>query len=60
MSRRNMEERHIRSLTKVSSGTSYAVTIPIQYIRKLKWRAKQKLVVKLYRDRIIIRDWKPD
>jgi len=60
MTRRKMEERHIRSLTKVSSGTSYAVTIPIQYIRKLKWRAKQKLEVKLYQDRIIVRDWKPD
>ena len=60
MTRRKMEERHIRSLTKVSSGTSYAVTIPMEYIRKLKWRSKQKLEVKLYRDRIIIRDWKPD
>ena len=60
MTRRKMEERHIRSLTKVSGGTSYAVTIPMEYIRKMKWRAKQKLEVKLYRDRIIIRDWEPD
>ncbi len=58
MSRRKMEERHIRSLTKVSGGTSYAVTIPVEYIHKLKWRSKQKLEVKLYRDRIVIRDWK--
>ena len=58
MSRRKMEERHIRSLTKVSGGTSYAVTLPLEYIRKLKWRSKQKLEVKLYRDRIVIRDWK--
>jgi antitoxin component of MazEF toxin-antitoxin module len=59
MTRRKMEDRHIRSLTKVSGGTSYGVTIPMEYIRKLKWRAKQKLEVKLYQDRIIIRDWKP-
>jgi antitoxin component of MazEF toxin-antitoxin module len=59
MTRRKNEESHIRSLTKVSSGTSYAVTIPMEYIRKLKWRGKQKLVVKLYNDRIIIRDWNP-
>jgi len=59
MTRRKIEERHIRSLTKVSSGTSYAVTIPMEYIRKLKWRGRQKLEVKLYQDRIIIRDWKP-
>ena len=58
MTRRKIEERNIRSLTKVASGTSYSVTIPIEYIRKLKWREKQKLEVKLYQDHIIIRDWK--
>ncbi len=58
MTRRKNEESHIRSLTKVSGGTSYAVTIPMEYIRKMKWRSKQKLEVKLYQDRIIIRDWK--
>ncbi len=59
MTRRKMEDRHIRSLTKVSGGTSYGVTIPMEYIRKLKWRGKQKLEVKLYQNRIIIRDWNP-
>jgi hypothetical protein len=49
MTRRKTEENYIRSLTKVSGGTSYAVTIPMEYIRKLKWRGKQKLEV---------RDWK--
>jgi len=48
-----------RSLNKIAGGTSYAVTILIEYIRELKWRGKQKLEVKLYHDRIIIRDWKP-
>jgi len=52
-------EKNIRSLTKVSGGSSYAVIIPIGYIRELKWRGKQKLEVKLYQDHIIIRDWKP-
>jgi hypothetical protein len=59
MTTRKTGERNIRSLTKASGGTSYYVTMPIEYIRKLKWRGKQKLEVKLYRDRIIIRDWKP-
>jgi hypothetical protein len=58
MTRRKNEENYIRSLTKVSGGTSYAVTIPMEYIRKLKWRGKQKLEVKLFKDRIVIRDWK--
>jgi antitoxin component of MazEF toxin-antitoxin module len=57
MSTRKTEELNIRSLMKVSGGTSYAVTIPIGYIRKLKWKGKQKLDVRLYQDRIIIRDW---
>ncbi len=52
------KEKNIRSLTRVSGGSSYAVTIPIEYIRKLKWKNKQKLDVTLYRDRVIIRDWK--
>jgi hypothetical protein len=59
MTTRKTEERHIRSLTKISGGTSYAVIVPMEYIRKLKWKGKQKLDVKLYQDRIIIRDWKP-
>lgn len=59
MALRKKEERKIRNLTKIAGGSSYAVTIPIEYVRKLKWRGKQKLEVKLYQDRIIIRDWKP-
>lgn len=60
MTRRKIEESNIRSLTKIAGGSSYAVTIPIEYVRELKWRAKQKLEVKIYNDRIIIRDWKPE
>jgi len=55
MARNKSEQENIRSLTKVG-GSSYAVTIPMEYIRKLKWRERQKLEVKLYGDRIIIRD----
>jgi DNA primase len=59
MARRKIEDRYIRSLTKVSGGKSYAVTLPVEYIRKLKWRCKQKLDVKLSQGRITISDWKP-
>ncbi|MFZ0281845.1 MAG: AbrB/MazE/SpoVT family DNA-binding domain-containing protein [Bacteroidales bacterium] len=58
MTRRKNEDKDIRNLTKISGGSSYAITIPIDYIRKLNWKEKQKLEVKLYQDRIIIRDWK--
>ena len=60
MALRKVEERKVRSLTKIAGGSSYAVTIPIEYVRELKWRGKQKLEVKLYQGRIIIRDWKPE
>ena len=57
MGRRSLEEKTVRSLTKASGGRSYTVTIPIEYVKKMKWRSKQKLEVTLYRDRIIIKDW---
>ncbi len=60
MAFKKKESIKVRSLTKIAGGTSYAVTIPIEYVRELKWRGKQKLEVKLYQDRIIIRDWKPE
>jgi hypothetical protein len=59
MTTRKREDKNIRSLIKVSGRSSYAVTIPIEYILKLKWKNKQKLDVRLYQGRIIIRDWKP-
>jgi antitoxin component of MazEF toxin-antitoxin module len=55
MGRTKSDRENIRSLTKVG-GSSYAVTIPRDFIRKLKWREKQKLEVILFKDRIIIRD----
>ncbi len=57
MPRKKSKEENIRSLTKVG-GSSYAVTIPKNYIHKLKWKERQKLEVKLYQDRIIIKDLK--
>ncbi len=59
MGRRKVEDSDIRSLTKIAGGTSYAIVIPKEYIKKLKWRERQKLVLKLYGERIIISDWKP-
>ena len=58
MSRRKLSDRHIRSLTKVSGGKSYAVTLPKEFVKKLNWRARQKLEIHMYGDRIIISDWK--
>lgn len=34
------------------------ITLPIEIIRKLKWRERQKLVVKLRGKKITVEDWK--
>jgi len=54
---RKMEEQNIRKLTKLGKQ-SIAVTIPIEIIRELKWREKQKVVLKKSGKKIIIEDWK--
>ena len=57
MARRKLGERSIRKLIKLGNG-SIAVTLPIELVRMLKWRAKQKVVVKRRGKRLIIEDWK--
>jgi len=57
MARRKLSQRNIRKLTRVGGGKSYGITIPISFIRKLKWREKQKLVVRLRGKKISIEDW---
>ena len=59
MPRRKLSEQNIRKITKMGGGKSYGITIPIQYLRQLKWRERQKVVVKKRGKRIIIEDWSP-
>jgi antitoxin component of MazEF toxin-antitoxin module len=54
--RRKLGERNIRKLSK--RGASYSVTLPLEFIKELKWREKQKIVMKKEGKRIIIEDWK--
>lgn len=56
MTRRKLDEENIRSLMKI--GSSYAVTIPLEYVKKLKWKEKQKVEVKLVQDRVVVKDFK--
>ena len=42
--RRKLEDKNIRKIFK--SGNSYAVTLPKEVVNELKWRFKQKVVVK--------------
>ena len=47
-----------RKLSKVASGASYSITLPIEFIRELGWRERQKLTVTLSGKDLIIKDWK--
>ena len=57
MTRRKLKDKNIRKLTK-TGGNSISLTLPIGMIRKLKWRSKQKVVVKKVGDKLIVSDWK--
>ena len=57
MPRRKADENHIRKLIRLGEG-SIAVTIPIDVIRELRYREKQKVTVKRDGKRIVIEDWK--
>ncbi|MFT5036640.1 MAG: antitoxin component of MazEF toxin-antitoxin module [Candidatus Azotimanducaceae bacterium] len=56
MARRSLNERSIRKLTKTGGG-SITVTLPIEIVRELKWRDKQKVVVTKRGKGIFIADW---
>jgi len=43
MSRRTLNNENIRNIQK--SKRSYYVTLPIEYIRKLGWRAQEKVLI---------------
>lgn len=55
--RRKLENRNIRKLTRMGGGASYGITLPIEFVRELKWRERQKLVVRKVGKRLIIEDW---
>ena len=57
MARKPFNERHVRKITKVG-GKSYAVTLPIEVIRQLGWRERQKVIVVFDGKQVIVRDWK--
>jgi len=60
MARRAIEDENIRSLIKVSDGKSYAITLPIDVIRRWRWKSHQKVTLTIdeKKKRIIIEDWK--
>jgi len=56
MSRRKIAQENIRKIMK--SGNSYVVSSPIEIVKKIKWKEKQKVIVNLKGRTIQIKDWK--
>ncbi len=56
MSRRELADNSVRKL--IRHGGSLYVSLPKEELTKLKWRAKQKVVVKRVGERFVIEDWK--
>ena len=56
MADKSYKDRNIRKITK--NGSSRSVSIPVEILKKLGWKERQKVVVKLHRKKIIISDWK--
>ena len=59
MSRRKLENRNIRKLTRTGSGRSISVTLPVEFIRELKWQDRQRVVVSKRGDTLTIKDYNP-
>lgn len=57
MARRKIEDQNTRKLFKLGNG-SIALTLPINIVRELNWRERQKVVVRRSGTKIIIEDWK--
>jgi len=56
MATRKLADKNIRKILK--NGDSFAVTIPIEIMTELKWKEKQKVVVKKVRGGFLVKDWK--
>ncbi len=54
---RKAGEQSVRNITQNKTGT-YSVTLPIEYVRELKWQQGQKVVVSLRGNKLVVEDWK--
>jgi len=54
---RKIQDQNTRKLMKTGKQ-SIAVTLPIEIVRELGWREKQKVTIKRVRGGVIIKDWK--
>jgi len=59
MGRRKIKDKNVRSLCKTSGGKSYTITLPIDVIRRWRWKNRQKLQLTIdeKKKRVVIEDW---
>ena len=57
MANKKSTDKNIRKLTKIGRQ-SIGLTLPIEMVRGLGWREKQKVVVKKANGSLIIRDYR--
>ncbi|KKT88967.1 MAG: hypothetical protein UW95_C0004G0029 [Parcubacteria group bacterium GW2011_GWC1_45_14] len=57
MAIRKSEDKNIRKLSRIGDK-SIGLTLPIEIVRELGWREKQKVVVKRVRGGVLVKDWK--
>jgi len=57
MARNKKEEREVRKLTKMGKK-SIGLTLPIEIVRELGWREKQRVAVKRIKGGIAVRDYR--
>lgn len=56
MPRRKIGEENVRKIIKSNNG-AYLISLPIEYVRQLKWQDNQQLKVLLNGKKLIIEDW---
>ncbi len=52
-----MVNKNIRKLTRLGKK-SIGLTLPIDLVRELNWRERQKVIVKKVGKKIVVEDWK--
>jgi hypothetical protein len=57
MANKKAEETNIRKLTKIGKK-SIGLTLPIEMVRELGWKERQKVKVKRIKGGLEIRDWR--
>lgn len=57
MPTKKADETNVRKLTRIGKH-SIGLTLPIELVRELKWKERQKVKVKRIKGGLEIRDWR--